>query len=1797
MRQLTANARSVISQRTGLEPINVIGIAWDGAHYVYYADKDFAGIPGKVLEVGAVDDVQSLSGSSGSSQVSVTVDDSDGSIRDLLGRFDPQKKPVKILQAFTGMQLADAFTVFFGAMSTPITWSEGERKFSFEAVSRVEAGGMGLFLGTSGEVGFSPEECQFADVSPQLWGKTWPLAFGDTVYVPCVKSFQRSRGATATGFGIRDHTLPFKYWHLVERLSILARGFNYYITLANACRTLIGTQPVDLSQLFEAFTWDHLEDVARNVDPTDIESVSVATNSDPGSADSQKNYRINYLNRVTVAQLGTSDKNVLIDLTTAVQVVNQMEVSYASLIVTEQRTKQDHEDIAAFIHAFDKSVDKFSNLIQNAPTRQRQDLIDVVSGIINYLNKQITVRNITTQELVRTQVVVPNSQSAAFSLTPPQDVVQSETLLLLQQSITEGVRGLETLKQQLATAPPNQFQTLLTAASKLLSDVSTQQKVLINSVTQVLLKVQGAKERLEIDMDNCEYAVKTLREIDKKIWKTILDYNKTTHELWKVMRAIGDQAAMQTTVVQVADNNLFPRGSIRLNINNTIFRGVLSGSAFTVQAIEPKYANIRIGPRQTDEVDCFWVADASIILKGCYCLRAFNITPSDPDWDFSGPVTQVRWRVFKVKEQYGTKCVIELIENRSRRAPKPAVKITPILQDLPLDVEAMFIGAKAHTRQEIVRILENSLEKYEQNKLQNLRSIVEKLAELATRAVTADDLAAVNETITKDVNEYNARVSKLRFKKETIDKCKETMTDKERTLLLKMENLKINMLIEGVDNTPDRMPPQLNMYYITGYDITSSIAAASDTMLPSWFNFSPQGQELVDNDTILALPNNQFVTANYLPDSAFWYAPPGSPVYVADDTTETYIASILPSEVLGVYGYSSVGGVQTLVPLRSDMCVINEADTNYAPLTCTSIVLRQPLSAYNLGFRDEVYVCLRSSVGGTAADVIKWIVQNWTNLSVDAASFLAASLRLAFYPVNFALLQKKDALKLIQDIAWESRCAVYVKNEVVYIQYLAELPVAVDAIRESDVRVGTLEVELTTTENISTKFIASWRQNYVQSQDDKTVVTLNVARYGFREQHFNFFTYNVGSLVLKSLTFWATRYGNCWKRVKFQTFLHKLSLETFDWVLLDFGQQFFSSQPIVAMVEKAVYDSASNLVTVQCWTPVRSGETTPYAYAHPADLPVATIFPPPQDIVLGLAGNYQNSRVPTNVPFKITSNANLVDQMKLAPKDYGGVQPSDAFDKLPPSPLQGLVLSSFLSQQDISNYNLPIMPRVETPNQGRPGLGYTYERGVDRTSTTELNRTSPGSASTPMRETFQGRVEQTVDAGSGTYLVRASDGRQYSVEQRTGTAPLLPAGQVVTVHRDSTLNRYTMNETTAGNAGTSVTYLAEVTATSNSGVQPTYQAVIFGDDYDSTQGPTASFPTYPAVGLQMVTSVSGLPFFNGELVAVNQVNGVWFLQKLEGSALAQIFSRGQVSVRGGYTSKFPVASPNIFFDVPETTLGPIVSGVFGPVFNGSGNVFTRINLQDTAYEYLDIYGFIYELQDINYVSVYGSLGNYLTPSLFARGYLIPFLQASTTSIIRTSVNRVITNTYSVNNAVVTYNVPAVFSGNISIGFILNPAPGTVIGSFSGTASSWTILASVNQFICNATPTVILPVTVQTQDGDYTLGSTTVSEQFAEVAFAVASIPLTAGISNTKLRVTGRILVVVISVLAAGQLSANYVKGLNSFTGNLTNTIAINSNYMTQVSGLIIDAADVGNYIYVLGNLGYSKTTAEVSVTA
>lgn len=449
-------------------------------------------------------------------------------------------------------------------------------------------------------------------------------------------------------------------------------------------------------------------------------------------------------------------------------------------------------------------------------------------------------------------------------------------------------------------------------------------------------------------------------------------------------------------------------------------------------------------------------------------------------------------------------------------------------------------------------------------------------------------------------------------------------------------------------------------------DSTYTIIETSPIWLDSWYpqvkDKSPMESGHRDHETL---------------DSG-WEIKVGDRVELDGNYPTVYVANIHSNSTVPDTVYEVVGrrrlrsNREVYVPIPQQYYTIRY---NYkiGNMYCTLIVFKEALTTHQKErWYDEVYVSLESNcklnsgsfVGRNPANVIRYLAEKHTFLTIDSASFNTVAGQLSGkFDCNFVLTKRENVYKLMESIAWQARCALFVRNNVLYIVNLAKYNTVIPTIDSSMIEFGTLEIGTTVTEELETVIRAKFYDDYTKPEKE-IVIRNNIGRFGIIEGNHEFFIYNNPETVQRAATFWLIRKSHVWKKIKFKGFLNLLNLEPFDTVLLDLPD--LANEQVIGVVENANYDSASNSISFEIWVSVISGAMYQYPAAFPSEIGSEITFPTAYD-------NYSGGYTDQYSYFaKELNDTNLGIFYTNAPKDRGTYAISDSAAPTQPEPSAGM---------------------------------------------------------------------------------------------------------------------------------------------------------------------------------------------------------------------------------------------------------------------------------------------------------------------------------------------------------------------------------------------------------------------------------------------------------------------------------------------------------------------------------------------
>lgn len=306
----------------------------------------------------------------------------------------------------------------------------------------------------------------------------------------------------------------------------------------------------------------------------------------------------------------------------------------------------------------------------------------------------------------------------------------------------------------------------------------------------------------------------------------------------------------------------------------------------------------------------------------------------------------------------------------------------------------------------------------------------------------------------------------------------------------------------------------------------------------------------------------------------YWLCKPGTLVKQLAGYNDLYIANLLPStEILEVYAWRSFRDEDIFVPVPSRYFTVHK---NYfiADRYVTAIEFPKPLDEYSgENWNADIYISLRSTQGPNAANIISWLMQAYSNLSIDPTSFGYVRIAITKFWANFVVFDQPNVLSLCEDIAKQSRCALLTGNGIVRIRYLSEIPLTIQTITEDLVELKSLGLSFTTLEDIITRSLNKWFTDYSERDEEEKeyVYRNNIDLFGAQEEENDYFIYNVELFVKISAGFWGYRSSNVWRKLALVTFLQAIEAEAFDALEMNIGE--FSSNDILAEVERQNHNS------------------------------------------------------------------------------------------------------------------------------------------------------------------------------------------------------------------------------------------------------------------------------------------------------------------------------------------------------------------------------------------------------------------------------------------------------------------------------------------------------------------------------------------------------------------------------------------------------------------------------------------------
>lgn len=288
----------------------------------------------------------------------------------------------------------------------------------------------------------------------------------------------------------------------------------------------------------------------------------------------------------------------------------------------------------------------------------------------------------------------------------------------------------------------------------------------------------------------------------------------------------------------------------------------------------------------------------------------------------------------------------------------------------------------------------------------------------------------------------------------------------------------------------------------------------------------------------------------------------------------------------------------------------------------TGVLFFKPLCDYpGQNWDDEIWVSGTSSIGPNPIDILQWVFTKFSNLAIDFGSFAEAKSRTNALKANFAIFEKRSALKFAEDVSLQCRCGLVLDSGAAKLVYLPLPPATVASFDESYIEMKSLEMSCTPTQDVITKLVASWSESYrdkhrlaevrelltrefehilssLIKEDRRTrsdtrylVYRNNIGLYGLHTREVSCFIFNDEDSIAKFLSFWGYRWSNSWRLAKINVPLMGAMLQPYDGVVIQFTQDYITQglSAVLGVVDSVELNYHELSVSLTLWLPVVIG--------------------------------------------------------------------------------------------------------------------------------------------------------------------------------------------------------------------------------------------------------------------------------------------------------------------------------------------------------------------------------------------------------------------------------------------------------------------------------------------------------------------------------------------------------------------------------------------------------------------------------
>ncbi len=246
---------------------------------------------------------------------------------------------------------------------------------------------------------------------------------------------------------------------------------------------------------------------------------------------------------------------------------------------------------------------------------------------------------------------------------------------------------------------------------------------------------------------------------------------------------------------------------------------------------------------------------------------------------------------------------------------------------------------------------------------------------------------------------------------------------------------------------------------------------------------------------------------------------------------------------------------ETIISVLPSNSVLNVFDNSMnLQLTSEYSIQLSPQTTITREGIESVWCSVSSSVGPNVIDIIKYIIENYTELSFNTSNYTALHLLHENFPIGLYYPDDVIVGAVIKDICRQACLEYTIYGGVFMLKDATSKPDITNSLTldKSQLEIGSVSWKTSRSKDLATVLKGTWSETeYPNHINEYYEASNNIALFGEIHSNMDFPMYHAEGGIKRAITYYLDKRSNVWENVYLRCFLNGMNMYLYDRVTAD----------------------------------------------------------------------------------------------------------------------------------------------------------------------------------------------------------------------------------------------------------------------------------------------------------------------------------------------------------------------------------------------------------------------------------------------------------------------------------------------------------------------------------------------------------------------------------------------------------------------------------------------------------------------